>query len=283
MKQSRPDIYSYRDHHDFLVDQLEYLKSATPGFTVVKLAQSSGVTNSLISMFVSGKRRLTEKALYKLLPHLSLNSAEQSLLRLLWLSNNAESQDEKNRVLTQIYKLRGYQNMNHEDSVTFHYLTKWYYAAIREMSSLPDFKFDAISIQERLWKSVPFSDIEKAIQFLTENKFIVVGPEGKPHPPERKLVCVDDVYSAALSQYYKQMFELALERMPELEQHQKSMNGYMAALSLDGFSKIKSLMDETLQKMVEIVGEDKNPVGVFHFNLLGVPVTKIPKDPGNEK
>lgn len=278
MKQSKPEIYSYHDFRGFLNDHLEYLKNVEVGFNTASLARRSGISKAYFSMVLAGKRKLTEKALLKILPHLYLSHTEQSFFRLLCLWDQAENQDEKTNILDQIQKLRGYQNSNPKEMIVYRYLSHWYYVAIREMANIPGFKLEAEWIYKRLGKSVPRSEIEKAVKFLLENNFLATDAKGKIYQPEKQLDCMDQIYKTSLGHYYKQTYSRALDRLPQLEAPEKHLTAHMESISAESFAQIKKLFEDTFKKVVEICQKDKGGDAVYQFSLLGFPVSTIKRE-----
>jgi uncharacterized protein (TIGR02147 family) len=277
MRQARPDVFTYHDDRLFLVDFCAFLKETQAGFNVAKLAKDSQLSKGYLSMVLSGERKLTQAALEKLMPHLNLSNSEQSYLMFLRELSHAKTQIEKARVIEEMQKLRSYQKTNPKETATYRYLTRWFYVAIRELAALPDFELDAKWIQERLIESVPLGDIEKAIEFLIENGFLTVGPDGKAFPPDKRIECLDQVFRAAMVKYHEQVFGLAIKHVPKLEADRKVLNAHMAAISQESFTQIKQLMGETLAKIIDIAGKDKNPEMIFEFSLLGFALSNPPK------
>ncbi|MGZ3768298.1 MAG: TIGR02147 family protein [Bdellovibrio sp.] len=288
LKQKRPDVFLYHDYRLFLVDLCKYLKSTVTGFNVSKLAKDSKVSKGYLSMVLNGERKLTTIALQKLLPHLKLSKVEESQLGLLCEMTHADSQIEKARAIEEMQKLRSYQKNNPKETLVYRYLSHWYHATIREMAVIEGFQLEAKWIQQRLNEPVLLADIEKAIEFLVENKFLVIGPDGKVTPPNTRIECLEAIHKAALVKFHEQVFSLALEQVPKLERDQKILTAHTTALSLESFQQIKSLLEETLGKIVQIAEKDQQPEIVFQFSLLGFALTntlntvKIKQEPPNE-
>lgn len=283
MKQKRPEVFTYHDYRLFLVDICQYLKATVTGFNVAKLARDSQMSKGYLSMVLSGERKLTDAALQKLSPSLSLTKVEQSYLRYLCKMAHANSQIEKAPAIEEMQKLRSYQKNNPQEASVYRYLSRWYHVAIREMAALDGFKLDAAWIQKKLKKTVPLSDIEKAIQFLLENDFLVTEPDGKVRPPDKRIECIDEVYKTAMVKFHEQVFDLAVEHVPKLEKEQKILNAHTTAISLESFARIKSLMEETLSKIIAIAEQDTKPEILFQFSLLGFSLTEsTEKDENHE-
>ncbi|HEX4922829.1 MAG TPA: TIGR02147 family protein [Bdellovibrionales bacterium] len=278
MQQQRPDVFFYHDLRSYLADHLAFLKGSKTGFNVAKLASTAKLSKGYLSMVLKGKWKLTPQALQKLLPHLQLTPAEQSYLSLLCLYSNAKSTSDKTQALEQMQRLAGYQKQHPKEALVFKYFSHWYYVAIRELASLPGFQLNPIWIQKKLREPVPLSDIEKAIEFLVENKFLEINSEGKVHPPTQRLECMDEIYKTAMIKFHGQAFNLAIEHVPKLDAAEKNLTAHMCSLSAKNFAKAKKLLEETFDKIVKLSDEDKNPEGVYQFSLLGFTLTDNSKN-----
>ena len=74
-----PDIYNYHDYRQFLREWLQHLKSEHK-LSTRQVAKASGVSESYLSMVISGQRNLSEEQLRKLVPSLRLERSEASYL-----------------------------------------------------------------------------------------------------------------------------------------------------------------------------------------------------------
>jgi uncharacterized protein (TIGR02147 family) len=282
-KQERPDVFVYHDCRLYLVDLFSYLKETSSGFNVAQLAQRAKISKGYLSMVLKGKWKLTIPALRKMLPYLGLAKNEENFLELLCLLAKADTATEKAQILEQLHRIKGYKKNNPAETVIYHYFSRWYHLAIRELSALPDFELKPEWIQRRLREAVPLSDIEKAINFLIANGFLTVGTDGKVSPPDKRLECMDEVYKTAMIRFHEQVFRMAIDHVPKLDAGEKNLTAHMVALSLENFGKIKTLMDDTLKQIIDIASKEKNPQALFQFSLLGFSLSRVDeKDLHNE-
>jgi uncharacterized protein (TIGR02147 family) len=273
MKQ-KPEVFTYHDYRQYLNDLFAHLKAQRKGFSVAALSRATQVSKGYFSMVLSGKCEMTQNVLERVLPHLKLLPKEENCLRYLCALVWARSQDEKIRILEQLQKLRSYREVNPKEAEVYQYLTHWYYVAIREMAYLPDFRLEATWIQKRLWEPVPLSDIEKAIEFLIRHGFLELRPDGTVEQPVKRLDCLDQIHKAALMQFYRQMFGLAINTVDKVEMSQKKMEGLTVAISEKRFAEIRTLLDQTLDKIEKMVEADKERDAVFQITLMGFPLTR---------
>jgi uncharacterized protein (TIGR02147 family) len=238
------------------------------------LARASTIAKSYLSDALNGRHKLSQKALTKMAPHLPLSENEFEYLRLLCQLSEAESQNEKIKVLQQIQKISSYRKHNPKENEVYNYLSHWHYVIIREMAELPNFRLDPKWIQKQLWETVSLADIESGIEFLLTNGFLEKTPEGGARLPVKRLDCLDQIHKAALLQFYRQIYSLATETVEKVDTSQKNMTGYTVAISFQKFAEIKKILEESLEKILALADAETKPEAVFHFNLLGFPLTK---------
>ncbi|HEX4922991.1 MAG TPA: TIGR02147 family protein [Bdellovibrionales bacterium] len=269
----KPDLFKYDDYRLFLKDQCAYLKGQVAGFNYTMLAQQAGVSKTLLTLVMRGERRLTARAIDKILPLLKLTAKEQKYFRLLCRFTDAADQAEKSAALAELSRLSGFQKHHPKESEAFQYLSKWFYVAIRELTADPEFKLSAEWIQKKLVKPVPLLEIEAAIEFLKRTGFIEVLPDGRVLPPNKEIDCMADVYKTSLLKFYNEVFSLALEQLPRIEPERKHLVGHTVALSNEKFQEVRQILDKALQDVIALASEDSKPETVFQVSLLGFPMT----------
>ena len=179
----KPDLFRYHDYREYLKDWLAFYKVSQSSLSLRSIASQAGMSVSNLSMILSGSRKLSSKILRRLAPALGIKRKELAYFEILVLLGNATTQEERVEAFERLNQLKVYRNRNRNESEVYRYLTHWYFVAIREMSGLPGFKAKAEWIQARLQMHVGLKDIETALRFLIENKYIEVGVDGKVCPP----------------------------------------------------------------------------------------------------
>src|SRR5690349_6995754 len=103
---ARPDIYEYHDYRQFLKHWFIYLKQASSDFSVRNLARLARLSESYLSMILSGERRLSFANLDRISGHIGLDASERSYLG--WLRAIVEADDEEER-LTALKKIQRFR------------------------------------------------------------------------------------------------------------------------------------------------------------------------------
>ena len=274
MKQlEKPNIFTYHDHISFLKDWFLYLKKSRSEFSMRTLAQKSQIASGYLPMVLAGQRELSEKAFLKILPNLGLDTQERKFLSLLRLVG--ESRDPSIRVdaVNQMSKLRRFQESNNKEVRVYEYLTKWFYVAIRELVALSDFKMDSEWIKNKLTGRITISEIEEAIEFLKVEGFLAQDPNGKWVQPKADLDCREGIFKLSLGQFHRQMFDLASESIEKTPREKRYILGHTVAISAQDFEKIKAILNESVDKILQMKKEDAKKEHVYHIEMAAFPLT----------
>src|SRR3990167_6305238 len=85
----------------------------------------------------------------------------------------------------------------------FVYYSRWYYAAIRELVLLPDFKEDAEWIAHKLSPSITAKEAAIALELLQKLGFLARGKDGKLAQSEKNITTAREVLSLAVSNFQR--------------------------------------------------------------------------------
>ncbi len=208
---AHPNIYSFHDYRAFLKVHLHWLDSMHGGYSIRATSLNAGMGESNLPQVIRGTRNLTPQAQKKLFPLLKLSNQELSFLRLLCQLADAHSDQDRQAAIAGMQRFGSYKKHNQKNTVSYQYMSKWYYVVIREMTFLPDFNLDAKWIRERLHQKIPLSSIQEALDFLTQNGFIQIDKNGKVIKEVRHIDASGGIYKVALGEFHRQMFEGAID------------------------------------------------------------------------
>jgi uncharacterized protein (TIGR02147 family) len=170
--------------------------------------------------------------------------------------------------------IKQFREANPRESEVIHYLTHWYYVAIREMSGLPDFVLDAKWIKSRLSSSIPLPDIQRAIDFLLEHGYIERRPDGAVAPPEKTVDCMDGVYKVALGQFHREVLDLASKSVTECPPEQRNLMGFTFSCAKEEFQKVSEIIERAHSEIREVARVAQNGDSVYHVELCLFPLTR---------
>jgi uncharacterized protein (TIGR02147 family) len=276
--ENKPDIFTYHDFRVFLRDWLEYLRKIDSRFSLRTLAKKSRLSVAYLPMVFSGSRKLSQKSLQKMLPHLQLSSTEQSYFELICQLGQGEANDETLEALKKIQRFHSYAEKNPRETEVYNYLSRWYNIVIREMVQIKEFRADANWIHRRLAYKVPLAEVERALSFLISHGFIEVGPNGVCRVPERALDCEGQVFKIALTQFHKKMIEFGIVALDETPRERRDITGMTIPISDENFKQVRAILDSALRQIEELSAKDKSPDSVYHVAFLAYPMTNPSED-----
>jgi uncharacterized protein (TIGR02147 family) len=269
----RPEIFGYHDARALLRDVIEFEKSVNSEISIRLLANKSGIATGFLPMYLSGKRRMTLETAQKLSRSLPLSDRERRFFLLLVELDNADGGPDRVDILGRLQNLGAYKDNNKKEFEVHKYLKCWFHVAIRELSLLPDFRPDPKWIKNRLRTKVPLGEIKEALDFLTTHNFILQH-EGKYFQnPEKDLDCIDGVFKISLAAFHRQMLELAMLSIDQLNSKKRIVIGQTIPIRLEDFETAKTILSEALDKIQKLQAANGNGDHVYHFTLAGFPLT----------
>lgn len=268
----RPDIFKFYDPIEFLNHWVNYLKKSKNRLNLNVLSKKSGLSVSNISMILNKQRPLSEKSFQKLIPFLLLSSEEKEYFNHLRIIDQSEEQSVRVDSLNQIIKLSKSKKIDNGDLKIFEYLTGWYRVAIFELVNLADFKLDPSWIQQRLIKRVSIAEIESAISFLRDHKFIGQDKSGNWVQIKQDLNCQGGIYKLSLSEFHRQIFELAHASIENVSREDRLIMGQTMALSPEDFESIKKIIHDSIARMNEANKNKSKKTDVYHIEIAAFPM-----------
>lgn len=278
----RPIIYRYFEFDEFLRDWFDFLKSGQSLFSLRELAKKAKISTGYLPMVLSGKRKLTNNMLNKIIPHLELTTEEEIHFELLVQLKNAENQEAKMRYLSLMEQNSNYKKYNKHESETYRYLTHWYYVAIREMTALQDFQDDPQWISKKLKDKVSKEEIVKALKFLIDKRFIIKGKDGKYLPPDKNIECYGGVFKLALTEFHKEMFEMGVKSISNTHRDNRNIKGHTFAIPKDKIANAKKIIDDAEEALIELGNQEESGSVVMQGQLAIFPLTKIEEETSDE-
>ncbi len=269
----RPQIIHYQDYRAFLKDWMQFLGFQDSTLTLEKLAEKSGVALGCFQKFFEKSVGLTSTTLGKIIPYLALTQYEKNYLKLL--RTIAESEDSAERVQA-LEKLKTTHASKPEGDFNFddyQYMSHWYYVAIREMASLPDFQMSAEWIQSKLHFEVSIEDLSEALVYLKQKGLIEIDVEGKARATEKHLDCTGGLYRLSLAQFHEQMLALAQESITKTARQDRKMLSHTVAIPQNRVAEAKAILEDAWQRVAELSSTFQRADSVYHLELALFPLT----------
>lgn len=268
---NKPDIFTYHSARDFLKAWTEHLRSTRSGFSLRWLARKSNLSPGYLPLFFSGKRRLSKKGFSKIAPHLGLNERERGYLGLLRDLDSAPS-PQRVHILKRLQRYRDYGEQNPREVEAYRYLTHWYYVAIRELASLPDFQGKPDWIRKRLQNRVTVAQAREALEFLVDRGYLALKADGTFEPTEKNIRCEGRVYDASLHTFHKEMFELMESLSHDVSSSLREIQGYTFAVPAEVIPLVKKILLKSLDEIESLVAQHRVSDSIYHVGIMAMPL-----------
>ncbi|MBN1308372.1 MAG: TIGR02147 family protein [Chitinispirillaceae bacterium] len=268
-------LFSYTDYRLYLKDYIASKKAENGSFSLKKVADRAGFkARDFILRIMKGERNLSQSGSYKMSDALRLSEKETDYFINLVAFNQAEAPKEKEffyQKMAQVCRHVKQQKLRQDQ---FNYFSEWYYAALRSILPVIDFKDDFRAIGRFLSPPLSASQVEKAITFLLELGLLEKDPEGKYHVTTPQLTAGEAVKSVAMMRFHKQSLDLARRALESCSPEQRDITGVTMSLSRKGFGKIREEIAAFRKKVMCIAEEDSNEEGAFQLNMQLFPLSK---------
>jgi uncharacterized protein (TIGR02147 family) len=269
----RPDIFEYLNHHSFLKDWIMYLKEEKQ-IGLRTLAASSGVSVSALSLCLSQDRSWTIKSLGKLIPHLELRKNEQEALRLLFIIGTTDDPMERLSSFDELRRITGFSEKQRDSSKMYLYLKHWLNVTIRELVQLDDFKPEVKWIRSRLRFMPTEAEVERSLKFLIKEKYIESNSDGRWIISEQHLDCQEGIFRLSLSEYHRQILELAQRSIEEIPRDLRLILGHTAALNGEIKKQAEDILKRALSEIEKLEKTAVNPDELYQIELVMMPLSK---------
>jgi uncharacterized protein (TIGR02147 family) len=279
-----PDLYRHNNYKSFLREWVAYRKRTERGFSLRRLEADAGFAVGYLSGILTGAREISLKALLKLIPLLKLTTEGEAYFENLVRLSIGDSQDTRLGALERMSASKNYQKQNPNEARLIQYFSRWHHVAIRELASIPGFKTDPKWIQSQLKVHVSLPQIREALHFLGESGLLKLNTDGTATVQERSLECLGSIFKSALTQYHRQMFELAAQSIDNTPGTERNLEGATISIDTDQFETVRNILQEAMTRIRTLSEASAHRAPrVFHVELAVFPMSESAKGKTKEE
>ncbi len=260
-------LFEYLDYRSYLNDYYQE-KRREKKISLRSFSQRAGIGSpSYLKFVIDGKRNLTEKTIPKFSKALGHKRDEAKFFHDLVLMNQATDHEEKNNHYHNLARSKRYIEAKHLEHNQFKLLSKWYYAAIREMVLLSDFIEDPERIGRSLCPSISSDEVRHTIDLLLDMGLLIRDEAGTLKQSEPTFTTGSEVADLASCNYHLEMLKRASESMFRSAQGDRHISGVTVAMSKKTFDKVKKRVAEFSKEICSLVGESEDADSVYQVNF----------------
>lgn len=223
-----------------------------PQYSLRAFARASGISHTVLSLVLSGKRQFSKKAVQKLVEFLELNPAQAQLL----LKKNSKEQKAE------------YQDL---DLDTFQVISDWYHYAILSALELPNAKFEAKWLSKAL--GISLTQAKLAMDRL-QRLGLVEEQKGKWKQSSKPLAVNNAQSTIATRTFHKQLLDKAKEAIDTTAFDARDMSSTTFAMHESQIPYAKKRIREFRRQLAAELEAMAAPSAVYNLTVQIFPVTK---------
>lgn len=224
-----------------------------PQYSIRAFAKSSGISHTVLSLVLSGKRKLSKAATQKLADYLELNPRERI--------NLTKS--------TKTYSDADFQDLSLD---TFEIISDWYHYAILSLLQLPDAKFEAKWIASKLGIKVLSAKLAierlQKVGLVEETSPGVWKQSGKPIKIDNK------TSTAATKKFHKQLLARASESIDKDSVDIRDFSSITFVLDPSQIDYAKNRLRDFRRQLMNELEAIGQPSAVYNMTIQLYPVTQ---------
>lgn len=275
------DVFDFLDYREFLKKHAAELKQKNR-LTLRQFASKAGIkAPGYLKMVIEARRNLSHKTAQQFAKALRLNEKEADYFVTLVRYNQTTHPDQKKKDFEKLNKLLPRSRTFLKEKKENRYFSRPYYACIREMVALSDFKDDPKWIARRCIPPISPGQAREAINTLLDLGLLKRNQDGRLVQTE-SFVHTNDKNTQAIEtyHYHQAMLDKACVALGELPQEQRNYYALTLPLTKELFHEIIDDFYEFRDRMVKKANEcRRTPDEVYQINFQLFPVTRKRKDP----
>jgi uncharacterized protein (TIGR02147 family) len=235
----------------FLVDDFARARARNPSYSMRAYARKLGISQSVISELLSGKRPMTKKTARRILAGLACDPAETERI----LEGGVQSQAEYTAI----------------DMDQFHLVSEWYYYAILSLAQTEDFKSSARWIALRL--GISPQTASAAVSRLLRLK-LLVKKAGKVSPTGASYCAISPTPNLALRKANQENLHLAEKALAGVAPEARDFTAITLCFDPDRIHEARRMIKAFRQNFDRVM-ESGTKKDVYKLCVQLFPLTKL--------
>ncbi len=237
-----------------------------PKYSLRSFARASGVSHTVLSLVMNGKRPLSRKAGAKLAGFLSLPPEERRQL--------THRGDDAPPAQISISSLDAdYRQISLD---TFAVISDWYHLAILSLLVLPHARFEARWISHAL--SIPESEARLAMERLLRLELVEETAPGRFRQAGKAIKVENAVSTGATRLFHRQLLEKALEALETIPAEERDHSSMTLAIDSAHVPYARKRIQEFRRELAADLEAKGNPEAVYELTVQLFPVSTKSKN-----
>lgn len=268
-------IFEYDDYRIFLKDFFNAKKREKPSFSQRYFAKKVGFNaHNFCSLVIKGKRNLSIESIQKIIKGLGLFGKVGTYFENLVYLNQAKTLADKEYYFKRVKKIGNKTKFYQLHKDQFFFYEKWYYPVIRELLTLAEWKEDFSLLAKLVRPPIASLEAKEAVELLL-NTGMVKKDENGIYSLSDEFVTSEGVPEFIKKKARRDVLLKGIDTIDTIAPPEKYAAYSTITMSKGLYKEVRELLDDTREKILSLVAEDKTPDEVYEVVLQVFPVSKI--------
>lgn len=262
-------IFTYTDYRAFLRDAYTQAKQTTPAFSYRYFSRKAGFASpNFLKLVIEGKRNLSADSIPKFSQAFKLPRRERRFFEILVHFNQSGNPEEQAFYYQQLLAFSEYAEAQTLAEEQYEYLSHWYYPAIQELVTLPDFEESPDWIVHTLRAEITPAQARAALECLQRLGLLTRNGDGVLTPAEPHWTTGDSARAAAAYSYHQQMLVQAGQALKIQPAADREFGAITMAVNRAQIKQLKNAIRDFRRSVMNLVGRPTDPAtAVYQLSI----------------
>jgi uncharacterized protein (TIGR02147 family) len=269
-------IETYTDYRLFLRDYYNDRKKRFPYFSYRYFCLKAGLKSpTFFKEIVDGKRNLTSKKIPLFLKGLNLTPLDAQYFIALVHFNQSKSIEEKTQYLEQMQGLKRKIPQEIVPIDQYALYSKWYHLVLRELACIIPWNGDYGVLAKAISPPIKKSEAFEGIQFLVQKGFLKLREDGVYMQTNQAITSGSEVTSIGIRNFNEKMTRRGADAINDFSQSVRDVRTMVIGISADSYPLIKHEIREFMDRVAQIVDNDRASDRVYNLGVQLFPVSNF--------
>jgi uncharacterized protein (TIGR02147 family) len=274
-KQILEMIFEYDDYRIFLKDFFNAKKQEKSSFSQRYFAKKVGFNaHNFCTLVINGKRNLSIDSIQKIISGLGLKGKAGTYFENLVYLNQARTLDEKEHFFQRAKKIGKKTKFYQLHKDQFFFYEKWYYPVIRELLTLVEWNDDYSVLAKLVRPPITPSEAKEAVELLLNTGMVKKDEFSSGYTLSNEFVTSEQVPEFIKKKARRDVLLKGIETIDTITPSEKYVAYSTITMSKGLYQEVRELLDDTREKILSLVAEDKTPDEIYEVVLQVFPVSK---------
>ncbi len=275
------NIYQHRSPRNYLSEVFTARQTREPEFSLRQWAKEMGISHTLLSMLVQGKRPIRLKHFPALARGIPLTQPERLYFQALIEFDSATTPEQKNLLQLWLSDMHPGGPIRNIELETFRAISDWIHFGLISYCSVKRVKNQPQAIARRFGGKVPTSEIRSAIDRLLELNLLTLSPEGELFASQTHTSSRNDTSDHGVREYHRQVASLAQDAVMKQEPSEREFQALSLPMNPEKLNLAKEMIRRFRYQFCEAMGvspESNEEYDVYQMNLHFFRLTERPSE-----